>query len=55
MILIVSDETHEATTADSVRPNSENRHTTVRSGRMATRGVIGRVRGREVDIGYLRV
>src|SRR5438552_2237752 len=41
MMLIVSDETHDMTTADSVRPSSENTHTTVRSGEMVATGVIG--------------
>ncbi len=62
MMLIVSDETHDMTTADSVRPSSENTHTTVRSGEMVAtgvigtawvRGVIGRVLARVVDISYL--
>jgi hypothetical protein len=53
MMLIVSDETHDRTTADSVRPSSENRHTTARSDQMVARGVIGRVWARVMDIGYL--
>ena len=62
MMLIVSDETHDMTTADSVRPSSENTHTTARSGEMVAtgvigrvwaRGVIGRVLARVVDISYL--
>jgi hypothetical protein len=52
-MLMVSDETHDRTTADSIRPGSENRHTTARSGRMVARGVIGRVWVREGGIGYL--
>ena len=64
MMLIVSDETHDMTTADSVRPSSENTHTTVRSGEMVAtgvigrawaRGVIGRVLARVLDISYLCV
>jgi hypothetical protein len=51
IILIVSDEAHDRTTADSVKPSSENRHTTMRSGQMVARGVIGRGRARVVDIG----
>jgi hypothetical protein len=43
MMLIVSDETHDRTTADSVRPSSENRHTTARSSQMAGESRIGRV------------
>jgi hypothetical protein len=53
MMLIVSDETHDRTTADSVRPSSENRHTAARSGQMVARGVVGRVWARVMDIGYL--
>jgi hypothetical protein len=53
MMLIVSEETHDRTTADSVRPASENRHTTVRPGRMVARGMMGRVWARGVDICYL--
>jgi len=48
MMLIVSDETHDMTTADSVRPSSENTHTTVRSGEMVATGVIGRVPGADI-------
>jgi hypothetical protein len=48
----VSDETHDKTTKDSVRPSTENRHTTARFGRMA-RGVIEGVWVRAVDIGNL--
>jgi hypothetical protein len=54
-MLNVSDETHERTTADSVRPSSENRHATARFGRMVARDVIGRVWVRVVGISYLRV
>jgi len=50
IILIVSDETLDRTIADSVRPSSENRHTTVRSGQMVATGVIGRAESRAVDI-----
>jgi hypothetical protein len=32
IMLIVSDETYDKTAAESVRPSSENRHTTARSG-----------------------
>ena len=53
MMLIVSDETHDRTTADSVRPSSENRHTAVRSGQIVGEGLIGRAWARVVDIGYL--
>jgi len=53
MMLIVSDETHDRTTADSVRPSSGSRHTTVRSGRMGGEVLIGRVWARVMDIGYL--
>jgi hypothetical protein len=42
MMLVVSDETHDRTTADSIRPSSENRHTTVRSGQMGGESLIGR-------------
>jgi hypothetical protein len=52
-MLIVSDETNDRTTADSIRPSSENRHTTARVGRMMARGVIGRVWVGVVDTGYL--
>jgi hypothetical protein len=41
-MLNVSDETHDRTTADNIRPSSENRHTTARFGRMVAGGVIGR-------------
>jgi len=51
IILIVSDETRDRTIADSVRPSSDNRHTTVRSGQMVATGVIGRAGARAVDIG----
>jgi hypothetical protein len=50
-MLMVSDETHDMTTADSVRPSAENRHTTARSGQIVARGVIGRARAVAVDIG----
>ena len=50
-MLNVSDETHERTTADSVRPSSENRHATARFGRMVARGAVRRVRVRVVDMG----
>jgi hypothetical protein len=40
--LIVSDETYDRMAAENVRPSSENRHTTARSGEMVE-GVIGRV------------
>lgn len=48
-MLMVSDETHDRTTADSVMPSAENRHTTVRF-EMVARGVIGRVWARVVDM-----
>jgi len=46
---MVSEETHDRTTADSVMPSAENRHTTVRFERLAG-GVIGRVWARVVDM-----
>ena len=45
IMLNVSDETHERTTADSVRPSSDNRHATARFGRMVARGAVRRVPG----------
>jgi hypothetical protein len=51
IILIVSDETHDRTTADSVRPSIENRQRAMRSGQMVARGVIGRAGARVMDIG----
>jgi hypothetical protein len=53
IMLIVSDETHDRTTADSIRPNSENRHTTAKSSQMGGESLIGRVWARVVDTGYL--
>jgi hypothetical protein len=50
IMLIVSDERHDRTAAESVRPSSENKHTTARSGEMVE-SVIGRVCTRVVDIG----
>jgi hypothetical protein len=52
-MLIVSNETHDRTTADRIRPIAENRHTTARSDQMVARGVIGRVWTRVVDISDL--
>ena len=52
-MLDVSGETHNRTTADSIRPSSETMHTTARVGRMGARGEVGRVRVRVVDIGHL--
>ena len=49
----ISDETHDRTAADSVRPSSDSRHTTVRSDQMGGEVLIGRVWARVVDIGYL--
>jgi len=48
--LIVSDETDDRTAALSVRPSSENRHTTARSGDMVA-NVVGRAWTRVVGIG----
>ena len=48
--LIVSDETYDKTAAESVRPSSENRHTTARSGEMVEI-VVGRACTRVLDIG----
>jgi hypothetical protein len=50
---IVSDDTYGRTASESIRPSSENRHTTARFGRMVARGAIGRVWVRVVDTGYL--
>jgi hypothetical protein len=50
IMLIVSDETHDRTAAESVRPSSENRHKPARSGEMLE-SVVARVRSRVVDIG----
>ena len=55
MMLIVSDEAYDKTTADSVMPSSENRHTTVGSGQMVARGVTWRLWARAVDICHLSV
>jgi hypothetical protein len=52
-MLDVSDETHNRTPADSIRPSSETRHATARFGRMGARGVVRRVWLRVVDIGHL--
>jgi hypothetical protein len=49
IMLIVSDETYDRTAAESVRPSSENRHTTARSGEIVE-SVIRSVLGRVVDI-----
>jgi hypothetical protein len=54
-MLMVSDETHVRTIADSVRPSAENRDTMARSDRMVASGVIGRVGVNVVDMGGLRV
>jgi hypothetical protein len=43
IMLNVSDETLDRTATDSIRPSSENRHTTARFGWIAVGGVIGRV------------
>ena len=48
--LIVSDETHDRTAAEAVRPSSENSHATARSGDMVE-SVIGRVWVKVLDIG----
>jgi hypothetical protein len=50
IMLIVSDETHDKTAAESVKPSSENRHTAARFGEMVD-SVIGRVCTRVLDIG----
>src|SRR5437588_177954 len=50
---MVSDETHDRTIADSVRPSAENSDTTARSDRMVASGVSGRVCVRVVDMGDL--
>jgi hypothetical protein len=49
----VSDDTHDRTTADNIRPSSENRHTTARFGRMVATGVIGRIWVKVAGIVYL--
>ena len=48
--LIVSDETYDKTAAESVRPSSENMHTTARSSEMVEIAV-GRACTRVLDIG----
>ena len=53
IMLFVSNETHDRTTADSVRPSAENKHTTVRSDHIVVGGVIERVWTRVVDIADL--
>jgi len=50
IMLIVSDETYDRTATESVRPSSENRQTTARSGEMVE-SVIGRVWVKVLDIG----
>jgi hypothetical protein len=50
---MVSEETHDRTIADSIRPSAENRYTTVRSGQVVARGVIGPGWVRVVDISDL--
>jgi hypothetical protein len=50
IMLIVSDETYDRTAAESVRPSSENRHTTTRSGEIVEI-VVGRACTRVLDIG----
>ena len=53
MMLIVSGVTHDRTTADSARPTSENRQTTVRSGQIVATGMTGRGWTTRVDICHL--
>jgi hypothetical protein len=50
IMLIVSDETYDRTAAESVRPSSENWHTTARFGEMVE-SVVGRAWTRVLDIG----
>jgi hypothetical protein len=50
--LIVSDETYDKTTAESVKPSSENLHTTARSGEMVA-SLVGPAWTRVLDIGDL--
>jgi hypothetical protein len=50
MMLIVSNDTRDRTTADSVRPSSENKHTTVKSSQMGGESLIGKVCARVIDI-----
>jgi hypothetical protein len=50
IMLIVSSERHDRTAAESVRPSSENRHKTTRSGE-TVEIVIGRACTRVLDIG----
>ncbi len=49
-MLMVSEDAHDMTIADSDRPSSENRHTTAKSVRTVTRDLSGRVRVRVVHI-----
>jgi hypothetical protein len=53
MMLIVSDETHGRTTADSVRPSNENKHKRIRSAQMGGEVLIERVSARVMNIAYL--
>jgi len=53
IMLMVSDETHDRTIADRVRPSAENRDTMARSDRIVASGVIERVWVRVVDMGNL--
>jgi hypothetical protein len=50
IMLIISDETYDKTAAESVRPSSENRHTTAKSGE-TVESVVGQVCTRVLDIG----
>ena len=50
--LIVSDETYDKTTAESVKPSSENLHTTARSGEMVA-SLVAPAWTRVLDIGDL--
>jgi hypothetical protein len=50
IMLIVSDETFDRIAAESVRPSSEKRHTTARSGE-TVESVVGRACSRVLDIG----
>jgi hypothetical protein len=54
-MLRVSGEVLETTIADSMSPNSENKHTTVKSGRVLATGAIGKSWVRMVVIGYLGI
>jgi hypothetical protein len=47
--LIVSDETYDKTDAESVRPTSENRQTTARSGKIVE-SIVGRAWTKVMDI-----